>query len=179
MFTLLHRDLKLTIWKSITRRIKHHFLVKDNPQNGNSVHSVMADTPSISICMGFWTFFTSTTLNTISWARTPQSQQRLVTDCEVVQSSNPENKDISRTCSDRHCPPPPLQSHLYNGHRGYFSGVKRSQRGVDHHPDLAPVAAGTPNRSLLQWTNQLPTHHNNRAYLRLYSAVCVPDDGCK
>jgi hypothetical protein len=33
--------------------------------------------------------------------------------------------------------------------------------------------------NLLQWTVQLPTHHNNHAYLRLYSAVCAPDDGCK
>jgi hypothetical protein len=36
-----------------------------------------------------------------------------------------------------------------------------------------------PSRNLLQWTIQLPTHHNNHANLRLYSAVCAPDDGCK
>jgi hypothetical protein len=35
-----------------------------------------------------------------------------------------------------------------------------------------------PSRNLLQWAIQLQTHHNNHAYLRLYSAVCAPDDGC-
>jgi hypothetical protein len=39
--------------------------------------------------------------------------------------------------------PPPPPNHLYNGNRGSFSGVKRPQRGVHHHPDLAPTLKST------------------------------------
>jgi hypothetical protein len=36
-----------------------------------------------------------------------------------------------------------------------------------------------PSQNLFQWIIQLLTYHNNHTYLRLYSAVCAPDDGCK
>jgi len=49
--------------------------------------------------------------------------------------SNPGGGEIFRTRPDRPWGPPSL---LYNRYRVSFLGVKRSRRGVDHQPHLAP-----------------------------------------
>jgi hypothetical protein len=50
--TLLHKDLKLTRWQSISS--KHQLLTLDSPWHRNSLHTDTADTPKISICMVNW-----------------------------------------------------------------------------------------------------------------------------
>ena len=63
-----------------------------------------------------------------------QSVQRLATGWKV-RGLNPGGGEISHTRPDRTWGPTSL---LYNGYRIIFLGVKRSGRGVEHPPHLAP-----------------------------------------
>ena len=68
------------------------------------------------------------------WAAKDQSVQRLATGW-TVRGSNPGGGKIFRTRPDRPWDPPSL---LYNGNQVSLPGVKRSGRGVNHPPHLAP-----------------------------------------
>ena len=65
-------------------------------------------------------------------------------------------------------------NHQYNGHRGSFSGVKRPERGVHHHPDLAPTLKGTATPLLLRcafmacyWVNFTSSYKHNFSYVKV------------
>jgi hypothetical protein len=65
-------------------------------------------------------------------------------------------------------------NHLYNGHWGSFSGIKRPERGVHHHPDLAPTLKGTATHLLLlcafmacYWVNFTSSYKHNISYVEV------------